>query len=82
MWYASDFAETEVKLYVFCNVALDENDWSASFFDFLSARERALGTLYIFGWVGLTWSLNIVLYHIKSKVVPVYSVKALRELEV
>jgi len=32
---ASDCAGTEVKLHEFCNVPLEENDWSASFCDCL-----------------------------------------------
>ena len=35
---ATDYAASEVKLYELCNVALEENDWSASFFDCLCVR--------------------------------------------
>jgi hypothetical protein len=52
VWYASDCAATEVKLCVYCNVPLEENDWSASFFDSLSTRYRAsVPVICLVGWV-------------------------------
>jgi len=39
-------------LHTFLTLGLDGGEWSASHTDRFTPRERALGTLWIGGWVG------------------------------
>ena len=66
MSYASDCVAPEVKLYVFCNVALEENDWTVSFFDCLLGKELLVSITYLGGWLP-TQSVDIVLCNMKGK---------------
>jgi len=68
MLCASDCAGTEIKLYEFCNVALEENDWSVSFFWLFVCYVKIFWyPLHIWVDKSLTQSLDIVLFNMKGK---------------